>query len=58
MQYNVNFTVYSLEEITLTMQLTGWENGGDLNFDNDSPFEPVEVTYGGVEIGAGTEDQE
>ena len=58
MQYNVNFTVYSLEEITLTMQLTGWENGGDLNFDNDSPFEPIEVTYGGVELGAGTEDQE
>lgn len=54
MQYNVNFTVYSLEEITLTMQLTGWENGGDLNFDNDSPFEPIEVTYGGVEVGGNT----
>ena len=42
-QYNVNFTIFGLEEIKLSVTLTGWEEGGDFSFDNDEPADEVEV---------------
>lgn len=34
-QYNVFFTVVGLEKIELDVKLTAWENGEDVNIDND-----------------------
>ena len=34
-QYNVFFTVYGLEKIELDVKLTAWENGEDIDIDND-----------------------
>lgn len=62
-QYNVNFTVFGLKNITLNMTLTGWEQGDDLYIDNDGPFVPIAVEYeeyvydGEETIEAGTENQ-
>lgn len=34
-QYNVKFTVYGLSEIKLEFELTAWEDGGDLEVDDN-----------------------
>lgn len=34
-QYNVKFTVYGLSEIVLEFELTAWEEGGDLEVDDN-----------------------
>ncbi len=38
-QYNVNFTVYGIEEIKIDVTLTPWVIGGDINIDNDEEDE-------------------
>lgn len=34
-QYNVNFTIYGIEEIKIDITLTPWTVGGDITIDND-----------------------
>ena len=35
-QYNVNLTLYGLSEIVLKLQLKPWEDGGDINVDDNN----------------------
>lgn len=39
--YNVNITVYGLEEIEIKASLTAWEDGGDITIDSDEINPPT-----------------
>ena len=39
--YNVNITVYGLEEIEIKASLTAWEDGGDITIDPDEINPPT-----------------
>lgn len=38
-QYNVNIKLYGFQKIELSVELTAWENGGDIVIDEDKPIE-------------------